>query len=60
MAGALAKANRSFDMLILPDLNHSTTATTGYVTKRRWDYFVEHLFGAQPPTDVKVPDIRYW
>ncbi|GLR92152.1 S9 family peptidase [Bradyrhizobium iriomotense] len=60
MAGALAKANRSFDMLILPGLNHSTTATNGYVTKRRWDYFVEHLLGVEPPTDVEVPDIRYW
>lgn len=60
MAGALAKANRSFDMLILPDLNHSTTATNGYVTKRRWDYFVEHLLGAEPPIDIEVPDIRYW
>ncbi|WP_176480225.1 MULTISPECIES: DPP IV N-terminal domain-containing protein [Mesorhizobium] len=56
MAGALAKANRKFDMLILPDLNHSTTATNGYVTKRRWDYFVQHLLGAEPPPDVRVPD----
>ncbi|WP_292541019.1 DPP IV N-terminal domain-containing protein [Mesorhizobium sp.] len=56
MAGALAKANRNFDMLILPDLNHSTIATNGYVTKRKWDYFVMHLLGADPPTDVNVPD----
>ncbi|MER9965106.1 S9 family peptidase [Mesorhizobium sp. M0045] len=56
MAGALAKANRNFDMLILPDLNHSTTATDGYVTKRKWDYFVQHLLGAEPPTDVRVPE----
>nr|WP_050589975.1 DPP IV N-terminal domain-containing protein [Mesorhizobium sp. L103C119B0] len=57
MAGALAKADRNFDMLILPDLNHSTTASDGYVTKRTWDYFVEHLLGAEPPRDVRVPDI---
>lgn len=56
MAGALAKANRNFDMLILPDLDHSTTASNGYVTKRKWDYFVEHLLGAELPTDVMVPD----
>ncbi|MER8390029.1 DPP IV N-terminal domain-containing protein [Mesorhizobium sp. M1380] len=57
MAGALAKANRSFDMLILPDLNHSKTAANGYAIKRKWDYFVEHLLGEEPPSDVKVPDM---
>lgn len=57
MAGALAEASRKFDMLILPDLNHSKTKTSGYATKRRWDYFVEHLLGAETPSDVKVPDI---
>ncbi|RWB65937.1 MAG: S9 family peptidase [Mesorhizobium sp.] len=56
MAGALAKANRNFDMLILPDLNHATTASNGYLIKRRWDYFVQHLLGGVPPTDVRVPD----
>ncbi|WP_196232118.1 S9 family peptidase [Rhizobium etli] len=60
MAGALAKANRNFDMLILPDLNHSTTATDGYVTRRTWDYFVRHLLGTEPPPDIKLPDIDYW
>lgn len=59
MAGALAKANRRFDMLILPDLNHSTTATNGYLTKRTWDYFVTHLLGAKPPEDVHLSDIEY-
>lgn len=56
MAGALAEANRKFDMLILPDLNHTTTATNGYLIKRRWDYFVEHLLRAEPPSDLRVPD----
>lgn len=58
MAGVLAKANRHFDMLILPDLDHSTIASNGYVTKRTWDYFVEHLLGAEPPTNVRIPDGR--
>ncbi|WP_292234964.1 alpha/beta fold hydrolase [Mesorhizobium sp.] len=56
MAGALAKANRNFDMLILPDLNHSTIEKSGYVTKRKWDHFVKHLLGAEPPANVSVPD----
>lgn len=56
MADALAKANRNFDMMILPDLNHGTTESNGYVNKRKWDYFVQHLLNAQPPTDVVVPD----
>ncbi|GLR92160.1 S9 family peptidase [Bradyrhizobium iriomotense] len=58
MAGALAKANRTFDMLLLPDLNHTTVTRSGYVIKRRWDHFIKHLMGAEPPTEIRVPDIR--
>ena len=50
---ALIKANRTFDMLILPNLNHGAGGDPYYI-RRRWDYFVEHLIGAEPPADYRV------
>jgi len=52
VADALIKANKSFDFLILPDRNHGLNEP--YVIRRRWDYFVEHLLGAKPPTDYQI------
>ena len=53
MVNALIKANKSFDLLIVPDRNHDTSNET-YVYRRTWDYFVEHLAGAQPPRDYQI------
>jgi dipeptidyl-peptidase 4 len=50
---ALIKANKAFDMLILPDMDHSVTQDP-YVIRRTWDYFVQHLLGKQPPTDYAI------
>ncbi len=50
---ALIRANRTFDMLILPNLNHGAGGDPYYI-RRRWDYFVEHLMGAEPPVDYRV------
>ena len=50
---ALIKANRTFDMLILPNLNHGAGGDPYYI-RRRWDHFVEHLIGAEPPKDYRV------
>jgi dipeptidyl aminopeptidase/acylaminoacyl peptidase len=49
---ALIKANKSFDLLILPNRPHSLNEP--YVIRRRWDYFVEHLLGQKPPLDYEI------
>ena len=49
---ALIKANKSFDFLILPNRAHNLNEP--YVVRRRWDYFVEHLMGAEPPVDFQI------
>lgn len=46
LAEALKKANKRFDMLVLPNLGHEMS---DYVTQRAWDYLVEHLLGVEPP-----------
>ncbi|WP_058517044.1 S9 family peptidase [Legionella parisiensis] len=40
---ALIKADKNFDMLLVPNENHSLYFVNAYVWRRIWDYFVEHL-----------------
>ena len=51
LADALIRANRTFDMLILPNRNHDLNYDPCFI-KRKFDYFVEHLSGATPPNYV--------
>jgi dipeptidyl-peptidase-4 len=52
VVNALIDANKSFDLLIVPNRAHGLNEP--YVIRRRWDYFVEHLLGATPPTDYEI------
>ena len=59
LVDALIKANRNFDLLVLSNRNYDFSGTWGlergpYVTRRGWDYFVEHLMGEQPPPVYQV------
>jgi dipeptidyl-peptidase-4 len=45
---ALIKADRDFDLLYLPNRTHYYVPEP-YYQRRQWDYFVEHLMGAEPP-----------
>ncbi|MFC5524314.1 DPP IV N-terminal domain-containing protein [Rhodanobacter ginsengisoli] len=54
---ALIKANRDFDMIAIPDVHHGYAAATPYVTRRRWDYFVQYLAGDTPP---KAYELKPW
>ena len=51
---ALIKANKDFDLLIFPNARHGFGADSFYMMRRRWDYFVKHLLGAEPPKDYKI------
>jgi dipeptidyl aminopeptidase/acylaminoacyl peptidase len=54
VADALIKANKDFDLLIIPNSGHGF-APASYVMRRRWDYFVKHLLDADPPRDYVIP-----
>jgi dipeptidyl-peptidase 4 len=56
---ALIKANKDFDLLLLPNRGHGF-GNEPYMIRRRWDYFVRHLLGAEPPHDYELrsPDNR--
>ena len=45
---ALIAADRDFDLLVLPNRGHGF-ADEPYMIRRRWDYFVRHLLGVEPP-----------
>ena len=57
---ALEKANKSFDLVIFPNSAHGYGSYSPYMMRRRWDYFVQHLLGAEPPKDyqMKGPSAR--
>jgi dipeptidyl-peptidase-4 len=51
---SLIRANKDFDLLILPNARHGYGQNSYYMMRRRWDYFVTHLLGAKPPTEYKL------
>ncbi|CAN5381613.1 S9 family peptidase [soil metagenome] len=51
---ALIKANKDFDLILFPNARHGFGQDTYYMMRRRWDYFVEHLMGAQPPMEFEI------
>ena len=51
---ALQKANKRFDMLLLPNLGHGSTS---YTIQRSWDYMLEHLLGEEPPVDFTLQTV---
>ncbi len=57
---ALEKANKSFDLVIFPNSAHGYGTYSPYMMRRRWDYFVQNLLGAEPPKDyqMKGPTVR--
>ena len=57
VADALIKANKDFDLLMLPNQPHGYGNMSNYMMRRRWDYFVKYLLGAEPPKeyDIKAP-----
>ena len=51
LVDALIKANKDFDLLIFPNARHGYGTDNNYMMRRRWDYFVKHLMGAEPPKE---------
>ncbi|HEY6306481.1 MAG TPA: DPP IV N-terminal domain-containing protein [Candidatus Angelobacter sp.] len=49
----LVKANKDFDLLLLPNRHHGY-ANEPYMIRRRWDYFVRYLMGAEPPHEFEL------
>lgn len=50
---ALTKANKDYDLIVMPNRNHSF-AVDPYFNRRRWDYFVKHLLHLDPPQGFEL------
>jgi len=48
----LISANKDFDLILLPNRGHGF-GSEPYMIRRRWDYFVKYLMGAEPPREYK-------
>ena len=48
----LIKANKDFDLIVAPDRAHGLNEP--YFIRRRWDYFVRHLAGKEPPREYEI------
>ena len=59
LVDALMSANKSFDMLFVPNMLHGDSGPHAlYVTRRRWDYFVQYLLGVTPPENFQIREER--
>ena len=52
---ALIEAEKDFDLLLLPEARHGF-GNSRYFMKKRWNYFVEHLQGVEPPPQFQFAD----
>ncbi|KZN54368.1 hypothetical protein N474_01255 [Pseudoalteromonas luteoviolacea CPMOR-2] len=55
LADALMKANKDFDLMIYPNMGHVLDKNP-YFVRKRWDYFVQHLLGVEPPKSYSIGD----
>jgi dipeptidyl aminopeptidase/acylaminoacyl peptidase len=51
---ALIRAGKDFDLLIFPQARHGFGADSNYMMRRRWDYFVRNLMGAETPKEYQI------
>jgi dipeptidyl aminopeptidase/acylaminoacyl peptidase len=51
---ALIKANKDFDLLMIPNAHHGYGSASNYMMRKRWDYFVRNLAGDTPPKEYAM------
>ncbi|MCD6333475.1 MAG: prolyl oligopeptidase family serine peptidase, partial [Bacteroidales bacterium] len=52
LVNALIAANKDFDLILFPNRGHGFGGEP-YMIRRRWDYFVKNLMGAEPPKEYE-------
>jgi dipeptidyl aminopeptidase/acylaminoacyl peptidase len=53
LVDALMKANKDFELLVIPNANHPVMARP-YFYRRSWDFFARELLGKTPPKDYPM------
>ncbi len=57
VADALIAANKDFDLIMMPNRGHGF-GNEPYWLRKRWDYFVKNLLGAEPPKEYEFKFTR--
>ncbi len=52
VADRLIEANKDFDLIMFPNRGHGY-GNEPYMIRKRWDYFVKNLLGAEPPKEYQ-------
>ncbi|GAB2808736.1 S9 family peptidase [Streptomyces daliensis] len=55
LVDALIEADKDFDMLLVPGVEHALFGRMHHTNRRMWDYFVRHLHGTEPPSYRLAP-----
>ncbi len=53
LVNELIRHNKDFDLILMPNRGHGF-GSEPYMMRRRWDYFVKHLMGAEPPKEYEI------
>jgi dipeptidyl-peptidase 4 len=54
VADALIRANKDFDLLVMPNHNHQSIYRDGYFFRRTFEYFLRHLVGIEPEPGYRL------
>ena len=57
LISSFIRKNEDFDTLVLPNRNHLSSMIDPYFIRRRWDYFVRNLLGAEPPIGYEIKSV---
>jgi dipeptidyl-peptidase-4 len=53
LVNALIAADKDFDLVIMTNSNHGLGDNPHFI-RRRWDFFVRHLYGIEPPAQFRL------
>ncbi|MFE1823559.1 DPP IV N-terminal domain-containing protein [Streptomyces anulatus] len=53
----LIAADKDFDLLIVPQADHAFVGYEHYLSRRRWDFLVRHVRGAEPPDGYRLTPV---
>ncbi|WP_327321598.1 prolyl oligopeptidase family serine peptidase [Streptomyces sp. NBC_01210] len=53
----LIAADKDFELLVVPSSDHAFVGYDHYLNRRRWDFLVRHVRGAEPPQGYRLTPV---
>jgi hypothetical protein len=53
----LIAADKDFELLVVPSSDHAFVGYDHYLNRRRWDFLVRHVRGAEPPPGYRLTPV---